>query len=152
MNVDSVVEETATEAAAEADRVAADEAAKVAAAEADKLAADEAAKAAQGEIAKDSAEEASGEPSDRTDGKSTAGVLGAMPVTEPPAAREEVAEDQPSTSAVPPSSRYCRRSGNRGTQTCLPAAQGVAPSPARDGPSSATTFKSLARGQASRGR
>ena len=47
---------------------------------------------------------------------------------------------------------YCRRSGNQGTQTCLPAAQGVAPSLARDGPSSPTTFKSLARGQASRDR
>ena len=34
---------------------------------------------------------------------------------------------------------YCRRSGNGGTQTCLPAAHGVAPSTAWYGPTLSTT-------------
>jgi hypothetical protein len=46
----------------------------------------------------------------------------------------------------------CRRSGNRGTQTCLPVAHDVALSVAYYGPSSASTSKTLTRGQASRGR
>ena len=74
MDVDVVIEETAKDAAAEADRVAADEAAK----------------AAQEETTKGSAEGGGKETGDHTDGIPAAGAPGATPVVEPPAAGEAV--------------------------------------------------------------
>lgn len=84
MNIDTVIEETAKDVAAEAKEIAADESAK------------------------DIAEEASEESGDRTDGIDAAGAPGATPATEPPAAGEKVAGDQPSTSAVPSPSKYLK--------------------------------------------
>ena len=46
---------------------------------------------------------------------------------------------------------YCRRSGNGGPQTCLPAAHGVAPQAGPYGPSSPTSTQHPREGQASRG-
>ena len=46
---------------------------------------------------------------------------------------------------------YCRRSGNGGPQTCLPAAYGVAQGAAQHGPSSSTRAQDTREGQASRG-
>ena len=46
---------------------------------------------------------------------------------------------------------YCRRSGNGGPQTCLPAAHGVAELPGPYGPSSSTRHSRLSRGAKPRG-
>jgi len=92
MDVETVIEETARDAAAEADRVIADEAAK----------------AAQEETAKRSAEGTGKEFGDHTDGIPAAGAPGATPVAEPP----PIGEDQPSTSDVPPSSSYLKAGDN----------------------------------------
>jgi hypothetical protein len=96
MDVDIVIEETTKNAAAEADKVTADESAKV----------------AQEETAKGSAERAGKETGDHTDGIPATGAPGATPVMEPPVAGEAVFEDQPSTSEVPPSSRYLKVGDN----------------------------------------
>ena len=96
MNVDAVIKETARDATAEADRVAANEAAKD----------------TQEEATKESAERAGKETGDHTDGIPTTGVLGATPVIEPPAAGEASVEDQPSTSGAPPSGKYLKVGNN----------------------------------------
>jgi hypothetical protein len=87
MEVDVVIEETARDASAEADKIAASEAAKYATFEVSEATAEEA--------AKESAERAGEETDDHTDGISAAGALGATPATEPPAAGETIVEDQP---------------------------------------------------------
>jgi hypothetical protein len=96
MDVDTAIGEIAKDAAAEADRIAADEAAKT----------------AQDEATKGTAEGTSQGTGDHTDGIPATGAPGATPAAEPPAADETVAKDQPSTSDVPPSSRYLRVGDN----------------------------------------
>ena len=91
-DVNIVIEETAKDAAVEADRVADDEAAK----------------AAQEETTKGSAEGAGKETGDHTDGIPATGAPGATPVVEPPAA----SQDQLSTSGVPTSSSYLKAADN----------------------------------------
>lgn len=94
MDVDCVIEETAMDAAAEADNVAVGEAAKD----------------VHGEIAKEFAERVDKESSDHTDGIPAVGAPGATPATEPSVeplvAGGADAEDQPTTSEAPSSSRY----------------------------------------------
>jgi hypothetical protein len=96
MNIDIVIKETAKNAATEADKIAADEAAKD----------------GQEKAAKRSAERTGKETSDHTDGVPAAGAPGATPATKSPLAGEIVVEDQPSTSNVPPSSRYLKVGDN----------------------------------------
>ena len=85
MDVDTTIEETAKDVAAEAAKVAADEATKDAH--------EEATKGSAGEVGK--------ENGDCTDSNSTAGAPGAAPVSKPSAAREKVVDDQPSSSIAP---------------------------------------------------
>jgi hypothetical protein len=92
LDIDAVIEETARDVATEADKIAASEAAKT----------------AQEEPAKESAEEGGKEAGDRTDGIPAAGAPGATPATEPPATDEAVADDQPSTSQAPSTSKYLK--------------------------------------------
>ena len=84
-DIDTVIEDVARDAAAEADKIAAEEAAKGAA--------EDAAKGSAGEPGKAAAEEA---------GKGPAGEAGKA------AAEEEVVDDQPSSSAASGSGRYLR--------------------------------------------
>lgn len=93
MNIDTVIEETARNAAAEADKVVADEAVKDTTVKA--------AEAAQEGAAKKSAERAGKGTGDHTDGISAAGAPGATPVTKLPAVGEVGVEEQPSTSSAP---------------------------------------------------
>ena len=103
MDVDVVIEETARDAAAEADRVATEEATKDAAAEAAKDAAEEAAKNAAAEAAKESIERADTETGDHTDGIPAAGALGTDPNAKASVAGKAVVGDDPSTSKEAPS-------------------------------------------------
>jgi hypothetical protein len=96
MDVGIVIEETAKNAAAEADRVAADESTKV----------------VQEETTKGSTERAGKETSDHTDGIPATGAPGATLATEPLVAGEAVVEDQLPTSEAPPSSRYLKVGDN----------------------------------------
>lgn len=96
MNVDIDIEGIAKDAAAEADRIAADEAAR----------------AAHEDATKKSAEEAGNKTSDPTDSNPAAGALGATPATRSLVASKAVVEDQPSTSNAPPSSRYLKVGDN----------------------------------------
>jgi hypothetical protein len=92
LDIDAVIEETARDATAEADKIALGEAAKT----------------AQEEPAKETADESGKEAGGRTDDIPAAGAPGATSVTEPPATEETVVDDQPSTSQVPPSSKYLK--------------------------------------------
>ena len=92
MDVDGTIEEIAKDVAAQADEVATDEAAKE----------------AHEEAARGSAGEASEGTGDCIDGIPALGAPGATPVPEPSAAGATVADDQPSTSEAPTSSRYLK--------------------------------------------